>query len=280
MSATATAPAVGPLAAGGAVAPGGAHFSRVLASEWTKLRTVRSTYWSLAAAVFATVALGALGSVAVVSRWDRLSLAERAGFNPIEHSLRGVFLAQLAIGVLGVLAITAEHGTGMIRSTFAAVPQRTRVLAAKGVVFATTTFVVSVVACFSAFFVSQAILSEKGIGASIGAANALRAVFGGALYLTVLSLFALGIGTLVRVSAGSIATLFGLVLVLPGLTDALPSPWDTDIGKYLPSNAGQDLLSVHASSGSLSAWTGFAVFCLWTLGVLLLAAWRLSSRDV
>ncbi|MHB8450930.1 MAG: ABC transporter permease [Mycobacteriales bacterium] len=263
-----------------APAAGGGRFSRILASEWTKLRTVRSTYWTLLAAVFATVALGALISVAAVSRWDRLSPGERASFDPTTHSLRGIFLAQLAIGVLGILAITAEHSTGMIRSTFTAVPQRSRVLVAKGVVFSATTFAVSVVACFSAFFVGQAILSEKGIGTSIGAPGVFRAVVGAALYLTVLSLFALGVGTLVRVSAGAIATLFGVLLVLPGLVDALPSPWNNDIGKYLPSNAGQAVISLHFGAGSLSAWTGFAVFCLWTLAVLLLAGWRLSARDV
>jgi hypothetical protein len=203
-------------------------FGGVLRSEWTKLRGVRSTYWTLLAAVGAAVGISALISSIYVSRYSTLSLAEKAQFDPTSFSLNGVFLAQLAIGVLGVLVITSEFSTGAIRSTFAAVPHRRAVLAAKATVFTAVTLVVGLVSCFAAFFVGQAILSSQGIQASISDPGVLRAVAGSGLYLAVLGLFALGIGTLIRHSAGAIAALFGIILVLPGLVAALPASWSND----------------------------------------------------
>ena len=133
----------------------------VIRSEWTKLRSVRSTVWSLVATFGITVGFGVLLSWAYISRYDRLSLRERFTFDPTAHSLRGLFLAQLAIGVLGVLIMTSEYTTGLIRTTFTAVPQRRSVLAAKAIVFGAAAFVVSMVSVFVAFFAGQAILNGK-----------------------------------------------------------------------------------------------------------------------
>jgi len=134
----------------------------LLRSEWTKLRSVRSTYWALLAAAAAMVGLAALLCAVYVNRYGHLSAAEKAGFHPVTFSLNGIFLAQLAIAVLGVLVVTAEYSTGSVRSTFVAVPQRKAVLAAKAAVFAGATFLVGLVSSFAAFFVGQAILSGKG----------------------------------------------------------------------------------------------------------------------
>jgi ABC-type transport system involved in multi-copper enzyme maturation permease subunit len=259
-------------------------FGNVLRSEWTKLRGVRSTYWTLLAAVVAAVGISALISSIYVSRYSTLSLAEKAQFDPTSFSLNGVFLAQLAIGVLGVLVITSEFSTGAIRSTFAAVPQRRAVLAAKATVFTAVTLVVGLVSCFAAFFVGQAILSSQGIQASISDPGVLRAVAGSGLYLAVLGLFALGIGTLIRHSAGAIAALFGIILVLPGLVAALPASWSNGISKYLPSNAGQAITrTIHGAGGrggpSLSPWVGLGVFCLYAAVTLAFAAVVVSRRD-
>jgi ABC-2 type transport system permease protein len=260
--------------------PAGEHGSwpGVLRSEWTKIRSVRSTYWTLAGSVLAIVGLGALFCLFYVLRFSHLGPGEFAG--AWHRSIRGVFLAQLAIGVLGILAMTGEFGTGAIRSSFAAVPQRSRVLVAKGAVFAAVTLVISMIAAFAAFFIGQAILDSKHAGATIGAPGVAQAVVGVGLYLTVLSLFALALGTILRHTAGAIASLFGILLVLPVLASALPSPWDADVAKYLPGDAGLALADLSLGPGSLSPWIGFAVFCAWTVALLALAGWLLDRRDV
>jgi ABC-2 type transport system permease protein len=194
----------------------------VVRSEFTKFRSVRSTYATLAAAFVAAAALGPVQCALFASKWPNVDPEEKANFSAAHLSLNGILLAQLAIGVLGVLLISSEYTTGLIRATFAAVPQRRTVLAAKAIVFTAATLIVSEIACFIAFFVGQAFLSSKHLEAHIGDPGVLRAVIGGGLYLAVLGLLALGLGTMIRHSAGAIATLFGLLFVLPGIAGALP----------------------------------------------------------
>lgn len=252
---------------------------RVVRSEWTKLRSVRSTYWSLLAAAVAMVGIAALICSFYINRYDHLSLHERARFNPTDFSLNGLFLAQLAIGVLGVLVISGEYSTGMIRATFAAVPQRRLVLASKALVFAATAFVVGTAGCFGAYFVGQAILSGRHLESSIGDPGVLRAVIGGGLYLTVLGVLALALGAIIRHSAGAIAALFGLILVLPALTNVLPTSWQDTINKYLPSNAGRQIFTVRHSSDMLPPWGGLGVFCIYAVVAVAIAAFLITRRD-
>ena len=251
----------------------------VMRAEWTKLRTIRSTGWTLLTVLVGTIAIGALICEAVVSRWDQMSAIDQANFDPTFRSLTGLFIAQIAIGVLGVLAITSEYATGMIRSTLAAVPARRLVLAAKGVALAAPAILVSTVTCVAAFLTGQAILATKGIGVSITGPGELRAVMGGGLYLTVMALFALGLGAIFRRTAGAVTAFICLVLVAPVIVGALPKPWGPDIQKYLPGNAGQAILNVHATSGSLSPWAGFAVLSAWAAAALALGAWLITHRD-
>lgn len=261
------------------------NFGDVLRSEWTKLRSVRSTYWTLLAAVVVTVGISALVCSIYASQYSTMSASDRAFFDPTSFSLNGVFLAQFAIGVLGVLIITGEYSTGAIRSTLAAVPQRRTVLAAKATVFTAVTLVVGLVSCFAAFLVGQAILSTQGIQAHLGDPGVLRAVAGSGIYLAVLGLFALGVGTLIRRSAGAISALFGVILVLPVLVQTLPSSWSNVIAKYLPSNAGQAIAQTvqagpHSPGGEmLSPWVGMGVFCLYAAVALAFAAVVLRRRD-
>jgi ABC-type transport system involved in multi-copper enzyme maturation permease subunit len=250
-----------------------------LASEATKLRSVRSTVWTLVVAVIATVGIGALITTARVSRWNELSPRERLSLDPTTVSLRGVFLAQLAIGVLGVLVISSEYTTGMIRTTFAAVPHRPLVLFAKAVTFTVVAFVVATAACFVAFLIGQSILSAKHANVALSDPGVLRAVLGAGTYLTLVGLLGLGLGTLLRRTAGAIATLFGLVLVLPALTEALPSPWNTDVGKLLPINAGRALFAVRPSTDLLSPGQGLLVLLVTVAVVLALATLALVRRD-
>jgi len=261
------------------IKPIGPILPEVLSSEWTKLRTVRSTYWTLFSAAFVTIGLAVLVCAIVAAQYSTMSAKNRASFNPVTSSLAGGFLAQLCIAVLGVLVITNEYSSGMIRATFAAVPQRLTVLGAKAAVFATVTFVVMTSAAFIAFFAGQAILSSQGVGVSIGSPGALRTVVGTGMYVAVLGLLALSLGTIIRKTAGAITAVVGMIFILPALADLLPSSMNS-VQKFLPSNAGQALLGTGGSSSTaLAPWPGFAVFCLWAVIGLSIAGWTLVHRD-
>ncbi|GAB2915793.1 ABC transporter permease subunit [Rhodococcus aerolatus] len=251
----------------------------VLRAELTKLRSLRSTVWSLLAAALLVIGLSVLVPLVAVSHWPPRNPAEAAGFDPTARSLAGMFLAQLAIGVLGVLLVTGEYATGSIRSTFAAVPARLPVLWAKRAVFAAATLVVMVPAVLVAFFVGQTILSGKGIQASIGDPGVLRAVIGATLYLTVVGVLGIGLGTLLRSTAAGISALFGLLFVLPIIVRLLPSSVSDPVGKYLPSSAGQAITAVVPESTSLSPWVGFVLFCGYAALAVGAAAVMLLRRD-
>jgi ABC-type transport system involved in multi-copper enzyme maturation permease subunit len=251
----------------------------VVRSEFTKLRSVRSTYATLAAAFVAAAALGPVQCAFFVSKYPNVEPREKANFSAAPLSLNGVQLAQLAIGVLGVLLISSEYTTGLIRATFAAVPQRRTVLAAKAIVFTGATLIVGEIACFIAFFAGQAFLSQKHLETHIGAPGVLRAVIGGGLYLGVLGLLALGLGAIIRHSAGAIATLLGLLFVLPGIAGALPQAWQNTINQYLPSNAGQQIFTIRIKPFTLQPWAGFGVFCIYAAIALLAGAILLKRRD-
>jgi len=255
-------------------------FGSALRSEWTKLRSVRSTMWSLFVTVAIIIGLGALFCAARVSRWDRLDPDEARNFDPAGFSLNGIFLAQLAVGVLGVLVMSSEYATGQIRATFGAIPQRRLVLAAKVAVFGAVVLVVSLVACLGAFSIGQLIFKAKHAGVSLGDPGVARAVVGGALYLAVVGILGLGLAAVLRRTAGAIATLVGLLLVLPILVNFLPSPWNDDIAKYLPGEAGGSVFHVvQRSQTALSPWTGFAVLSAYAAAALLAGAVLLQRRD-
>ncbi len=281
MATTLAGPA--PSARGAARASAGISLGRVLRSEWTKFRSVRSTFWTLAATVVVIVGISVAAGFGFLAHFHHLAPQRRArelaGFDPTNLSLSGIFLAQLTIGVLGVLVITSEYGTGMVRATFAAVPRRGLVLAAKAIVFALAALVVGMASSFIAFFVGQTILSGDSLQASIGQAGVLRAVIGGGLYLTVLGLLAVGLGAIIRSTAGGIAALVGLVILLPGVTHALPQSWQYVLDKSLPSDTGQSLMNVTHQAHSLGPWAGFGVFCAWAAAVLAAAVVLTARRD-
>ena len=205
-------------------------FGNVMRSEWTKLRTVRSTYWTAVIAVLATVALGAVICARFATEIDN-GKQSLDGFDPTLTSLNGIYLAQVAIGTLGVLMISSEYGTGMIRATFMAVPQRRLVLAAKAMVFAAATFVAGEGMSFAAFGVGQLILGDAHpptapkarVAAALGDPDVLRAVFGAGLYLTAVGLLGFGLGALIRHTAGALSAFFGVLFALTVLVDLLPS---------------------------------------------------------
>lgn len=274
MSAVSGASALPPLAYRGRVT-----FVGILRSEWTKLRSVRSTAWSLAAAFVLTIALADIAAAVVSNHWPHMHAQDRADFHPLDVAQIGVQLAQLAIGVLGVLLITAEYSTGMIRASMTAVPRRLPVLAGKAVVYAFVTFVLTVTATFVAFFTSQAILSGRHIETTLSAPGVPRAVIGGALYLTVIGLFGLGLGAIIRNTAGGIAAFAGIMFVLPPLMNVLPTSWNSAASPYLPLQAGERIMALHQGN-QLAPWTGFGVLCAYAAASLLIAAALLRRRDV
>ncbi|MEU8590063.1 ABC transporter permease [Streptomyces sp. NPDC048664] len=252
---------------------------RVIHSEWIKLWSLRSSLFTLPAAVVAMVGLGCLLSYFTAARWDDLPPQERLAFDPTLVSLRGMYLAQLAVGVLGVVVVSGEYATGMMRSSLAAVPRRLPVLWAKALVYTAVTWVLMTAASLGAFLAGQAALSGHGLSTSLGSPGVLRAVLGAGLYLTAVGLLGVAFGALIRSTAGGIATLFGLLLVLPLLAQALPSSWLDEVNPYLPNMAGQSVVHVHQEPHTLAPWPGFALFCGYALAVLAAAAVALKRRD-
>ena len=271
---------------GAAIAPAGpdhraalraSTFGDVLRSEWTKLRSVRSTFWALTVTVVLGVALGAVISAAAARGYAKSSVSGKLSWDPTGVSLAGVAVAQLAIAVLGVLAISSEYSSGMIRTSLIAVPKRGRVLAAKSLVFAAVTFVVGEVVSFTAFFAGQALISGHAPHAALGDPGVARAVAGAGLYLTALAVLSVAAGALLRHPAAAIAAMIAVLFVLPGIAQALPDSWRNPVTEFWPTQAGGQLTSVHPAAHTLQPWPGFGVMCLF-VAIVYAIAWTLLDR--
>jgi ABC-2 type transport system permease protein len=252
----------------------------VFRSEWTKLYSLRSTRYSLLATAVMTIAFGIIASAVTVSRWGTMSIADKAAFNPLNASLLGVKFGVLAIGVLGVLLVTGEYTTGMIRSTMTAVPKRLPVLWGKSGVYALVALVITIPAVFIAFFASQAILSGQNIQIAFSHAGVLGAVLGAAGYLTLVGLFAMGLGAIMRSTAAGIATFAGIMFVISPLISILPASVANSIDPYLPSNAGAAMMQIGHPAHTLSPGAGLAVFAGYVAVAIGAAAVLLVRRDV
>ena len=252
----------------------------ILRSEWTKMRSLRSTVWSFIAAIVLLVGVSTLMSFLTSKHWAEMTGEERAGFDPTSTSIAGGFLAQLAIGVLGVLLISGEYTTGMIRSTMSAVPRRLPALWAKVAVFSVVTFVSMLASTFAAFTFGQQILTSTGASVGLDDPQVMRALVGCALYLTVVGLLGMALGALLRHSAGAISALVGILLVLPLIAAFVPGDLQRTIRKFLPGEAGQQVLMVMRNPEALAPWTGFALFLGYAAAVMVLAAVLLRRRDV
>jgi hypothetical protein len=256
-------------------------FHRVLLSEWTKLRSVRSTAWSLVVGFLLTIAFPIIFAFVTRSHWGSMSPSERAGRHPLDIALAGVNVAQLAIAVLGVLLISAEYSTGSIRSTFTAVPRRLPVLWAKLLDYAVLSFLLMVPAVLVSFFASQAILAGvHPLQISFAHAGVARAVLGGAVYVMLVGIFALAIGAIVRNTAGGIATFAGIFFVIPPLMNILPLSWNNAISQYLPSNAGRQLFALRHAAHTLTPAAGGLLFAAYCAAAIVIAAVLLVRRDV
>ena len=252
-------------------------FGDVLRSEWTKLRSVRSTFWALTATVVLGVGLGAVISAATAHGYAKSSVSGKLSWDPTAVSLDGIGIATLAIAVLGVLCISSEYSSGMIRTSLIAVPKRGRVLAAKSLVFAVVTFVVGEATSFTAFFAGQALISGHAPHAALGDPGVARAVVGAGLALTALAVLSVAAGTLLRHPAAAIACMMAVLFVLPGIAQALPDSWRNPVTEFWPTQAGGQLASVHHSAHTLQPWPGFGVMCLF-VAIVYAIAWTLLDR--
>lgn len=251
---------------------------RVIYSEWIKFRTLWSCVLVVTVAVLGMIGIGWVASYFINADWAHLRPREIARFNPVVTSLDGYNMAQLAVGTLGVLLVTGEYTTGLVRATMAAVPDRLRVLWAKLAVYTMITVVLMMAASFLAFLGGQLLLGSH--GTSLSAPGALRVVIATGVYLTLVGMFGVAFGALVRNTAGGVAALFGVLLVLPTIFGVLPATWQDHINKYLPSNAGQSALNVIPDPTMLAPWTGMVVFAGYVAVAIAVAAVLLKRRDV
>jgi hypothetical protein len=253
---------------------------RVALSEWTKIRSLRSTRWSLLAAVILTIGLPCLFAAVTASRWNSMSPNEQANRHPLEIATAGVNLSQLAIAVLAVLTITAEYSTGMIRATFTAVPKRLPVLWAKLAVFALLTFVLALPSVFVAFWASQAILhAQPTLQTSLSDPGVTRTVIGGAVYLVLIGIFAMALGAIIRNTAGGIAIFAAIFFVIPPLLNVLPTSWNNASTPYLPSSAARAVFQLTHDTTSLAPGPGALLFCGYCAAAIAIAAVLLVRRD-
>jgi len=254
-----------------------ATFTDVLRSEWTKLRSVRSTVWTLTVAVVLGVGLGALISAAAAHGYAKSSVSSKLSWDPTAVSLDGIGIATLAIAVLGALFISSEYSSGMIRTSLTAVPKRGRLLAAKALILAAVTFVVGEVTSFTAFFVGQALISGHAPHAALGDPGVARAVVGAGLALTALAVLSVATGALLRHPAAGIACMVAILFVLPAIAQALPDSWRNPVTEYWPTQAGGQIANVRIAPHSLPPWPGFGVMCLF-VAIVYAIAWALLDR--
>ena len=253
-------------------------FAAALRSEFTKIRSVRSTYWTLIAMFIVVVGFGALASFGATTHHP-----SGPSWDPTRQSLVGLYIGQLLIGVLGVLAISSEYSTGMIRTSLTTNPHRRVMITAKAVAFTVVAFVASLITSLAAFFLGQAIMSSHHISTTIGSPGVLRAVIGGALFLTACGVLAFGLGLLLRHTAAGIGSMVGLLFVVTVLVNFLPQGWQNHVDKWVPALAGGMLWQVAAqppgSTPMFGPWPSFAVLCGWAALALVPALLLFRKRD-
>jgi len=259
-------------------ASGKAGFGGALRSEWTKIRSVRSTLWTLAAAIIISVGISTLGN------WGQSSdtAAQLAQRDLVARSMFGIILGQLVMVVFGALAVTAEYSTGMIRTSLSAQPRRTSVFFAKLVIVTVVAFVVGEIISFASFLIGVHFWTAKGVALSLGTHGALQAVFGGGLYLDGAALLAFGIGAALRNTPGTITIGVALLFVVNIMTSFMPDSWQSDIDKWLPYNAGSQVWATQHTADvgtAFGAWAGFAVYIGYAVIALLAGLWVFKRRD-
>ncbi|MGW1604032.1 ABC transporter permease [Streptomyces eurythermus] len=254
---------------------------RVLASEWAKLWSLRSTWITLGIGLLFLVAFGLISASRYKSGSDSGHMdRDFADSTAVSLSLFGTNVAQLALGVLGVLVTAGEYSTGMIRSTLVAVPRRLPVLWSKAAVFGLVALVVGTVGGFVAFLSGSGIVAGTPAAMTLSHAGVLRSLLGAGLYLGLVGVIGAALGALLRSVAGGISVLVAALMLIPGLISLLPGSWRDGISPYLPSHAGESMFALTHDSTILSPGAGLLVFLCWTALALGGAAYRLARTDV
>lgn len=255
-----------------------------LRSELTKVRSVRSTYWTLILLVLVGVGWAIADCAGEAAHWAQTVPQDRAGFDPTQSSVVGLALiGQLIIVVLGTLVITSEYSTGMMRTSLAVMPRRGVLYGAKATVLTAVTLVIALVTSFASFFIGQSLLHGTHVTATLSQPGVLRAVLASGLYVAVSGLFAFALGAIIRSTAGAITAAFGLLFLLPQLAKALPNSWYADLVRWLP--GGDVVTAITGTRGTnvdqhlFSAWGEFAVFGGYTVILLVVGALLFSRRD-
>jgi ABC-2 type transport system permease protein len=251
--------------------------SAVLQSEWTKVRSVRSTVWTLVAALGATVVISGLLCLLTNVQWKNIDEGGRATFDPTTTSLSGLILGQLALIVFGVLVISSEYSTGMIRTSLAAVPQRGTFYAAKVAVTGVLALVVGMSTSFLSFLIGQALLGSH--NTSISDTGVLRAVFGGGVYMTLMVLFAVGVATILRSPMLSLGILMPFFFLISPILAAVPGA--KIVARYFPDRAGSKIMQVVAVDDGrpYGPWTGLLIMAAWVAAALIGGYVSLKRRD-
>jgi ABC-2 type transport system permease protein len=253
-------------------------FRSAAAMEWLKLRSIRSTAWILL--VFTAGMIGLAILAMSQEHWASTPASQRAVFDPTNQGFTGLALGQLALGVLGVLAITSEFSSGMIRATFAAVPRRPLLLAAKAAVLAAVTLVAGEVLAFAAFAVGEVVLRSPAPHATLGQPGVLRAVLMAGAYPGLIALIGLGLGAIIRHTAGAISAVVGILFVLPLLLLPLGNSIQHSVGRFLPMIIAENsVTAVKPVPHSLSPGLGFAMLCLYAAVALVIGGVVLARRD-
>lgn len=254
-------------------------FFSLVKSEWIKFRSVRSSVMGFLVFAVLTIGLGVLITSAIRSHWDQTDTLRRAVFDPVSTSLAGTLFAQFAVGALGILVITSEYSSGSIRTSLAAVPRRAHLVLAKLTVLLVSVVVVSEIVVVVAFTIGQSIYSGVVPTASLATSGILRAVLFAGLYLTLLSLLGFGIGLLLRSTASSIISYTVLLLVAPLILFALPTSWQNDIGKYLPSNLGGSMMATSTPANSFGWATATLLLFVYVVIVITVGTVVMNRRD-
>ncbi len=246
--------------------------------EWLKLRTVRSTAWIML--VFAAGLIGIAILVLSHEHWTSMSPQARATFDPTNDSFAGLALGQLAVGILGVLMITSEFSSGMIRATFAAVPRRPLLLAAKAGVLGAVTLAAGEILAFASFAAGEAVLKSPAPHAALGQPGVLRAVLMAGAYPALIALTGLGLGAIIRHTAGAISAVAGILFVLPLILLPLGTSVQDSVGEFLPMIIAENsITAVKPAVGNLAPGAGFAMLCLYAVAALVAGGWVLARRD-
>jgi ABC-2 type transport system permease protein len=265
-------------------APSGrAGFGGTLRSEFTKIGSVRSTYWTLLMLLAVSVGIGAVISTVVAGGWSQPPPPPPAPpdvYEATQVSLAGLLvLGQLVIVVPGTLVLSAEYSTGMIRTSLIAMPRRIVIYVAKAAAFAAVALVVALATAFIAFFLGQALLASSHHSATLAGPGVLRAVIGSALYITLCGLFAFAAAAIIRNTAATITAMIGLLFVLPVLVNQLP--WRDDLVRWLPSSAARAMSATMGGQDPhlFSPWGEFAVFAVCTAVMLVVGCILFRKRD-